>query len=224
MKDALYSSPPGQKIRAIIARLKNKSFGSVSIRGIIRRTNYDLILLTRDSITDDHIVALLSRWRKKHETWFPTQFPVTRKRTKGWLKNNVINTQDRLLFMIRVHDTYIGHVGLYRFDFEKKTCEIDNIVRGRKGYPGLVTAAIRQMMQWGMSTFGLNGYTLQTTSDNERALRLYNKLGFVETKRIRLIHRTTRDGGEWITAPMGYKRSIQRYDVFMKWKGIYEKA
>ena len=222
MKDAVDSSPSGQKIRATIARLKNRSFGVVSITGIICRTKYDLSLLTRDSITDDHIIDLLSRWRKMHERWFPSQFPVTSARTKIWLTKQVIEMPDRLLFMIRVHDTYIGHVGLYRFDFVHKTCEIDNIVRGRKGYPGIMQNAIKLMMEWGRSSLDLKGYSLQTTSDNMRALALYESLGFRETKRVPLVYEKTKDGGVWAPAQISHKGPIKRYDVFMRWDRAYE--
>jgi RimJ/RimL family protein N-acetyltransferase len=175
------------------------------------------VLLTMDSHGDSRIIRLLARWRKKHEKWFPSQFPVSETRTASWLKKQVLDHPGRLLFMLRVHDIYMGHLGLFRFDFEKKTCEIDNIIRGRAGYPGLMACAISTMMAWGQTTLGLSGYTLQTTSDNTKALRLYESLGFAETKRIPLIYTKTEEGGEWLPAPAGQQK-IKRYDVYMRLK------
>jgi len=174
------------------------------------------MLLTQESVDNDHIVRLLARWRKKHEVWFPALFPVSGERTRSWLQKRVMDEQDRLLFMLQIHGTYIGHVGLYRFDFARRSCEIDNIVRGVAGYPGIMQSAIICMMVWGNKALDLNSYTLQTTSDNKRALTLYKKLGFVETKRVSLVYNKTTDGGAWEAASPGYKGSIRRYDVYMK--------
>ncbi len=174
-----------------------------------------LELLTHDHRTDVHIVRLLARWRKKHEYWFPAQFPVTLKRTAVWLEKKVIEEPDRLLFMISDHGTYRGHVGLYRFDFEHHSCEIDNIVRGRSGPKGMMAQAIQLMMKWGRETLGLTQYTLQTTSDNVRALALYTRLGFVETKRVPLVYTKTSDGGLWEVASNENADNIKRYDVYM---------
>lgn len=203
------------QILSTIARLKQARFGSMDL--VSSESKYPLILrlLTTQSVEDPHIVRLLGRWRKKHEYWFPAQFPVTMKRTASWLQNRVINEPDRLLFMIVIHGTYRGHVGLYRFDFDTNSCEIDNIVRGRIGRKGMMADAIQLMMHWGRETLGLTSYTLQTTSDNIRALSLYTRLGFVETKRIPLVYTKTHDGGEWKIAPDGYTKRIKRFDVYM---------
>lgn len=142
-----------------------------------------LQLLTNQSVYDAHAIRLLSRWRKKHEAWFPTQFPVTHARTALWLQQRVQDEPDRLLFFVEAGGVLRGHVGLYRFDFDTKRCEIDNIVRGRSGYKGMMEKAVVALMRWGTDILGIEDYTLQTTSDNVRALSLYKKIGFFETNR-----------------------------------------
>lgn len=206
-------------ILSIIYTLKQAGFGTNDLTSPDTSYPLTLRLLTSETVQNAHIIRLLSRWRKKHEFWFPAQFPVSMKRTKVWLEKKVIEEPDRLLFMIDVHGTYRGHVGLYRFDVEHKSCEIDNIVRGRSGQKGMMADAIRLMMQWGRKTLGITSYTLQTTSDNSRALSLYSKLGFVETKRIPLVYTKTTDGGQWLEAPEEYTKSIKRFDVFMTGEG-----
>ncbi len=198
-----------------IKKLKHKPFGSVTIEEFLGGESLALILLTKDSLEDKKIVPLLAKWRKKHEFWFPTQFPVTLERTQAWLKDRVIAVPDRLLFMIRVKGAYIGHIGFFRFDLLQRSCEIDNIVRGEPGFPGLMTHAVTTMMAWGRNTLGLTNYSLQTTSDNARALRFYERLGFHETKRVPLMYTKTAGGGVWVEAPNDYKGNIARYDVYM---------
>ncbi len=210
-----------QMAEAHIQKLKVSRFGKRIIQGDASDVEFALVLLTYDSLREERIIRLLARWRKKHEKWFPSQFPVSTNRTRVWLEKQVLDNKQRLLFMLRVHDIYMGHLGLFRFDFQKKTCEIDNIVRGRRGYPGLMAHAIGLMMEWGKKELGLSGFTLQTTSDNMKAIRLYESLGFAETKRIPLIYTKTESGGEWVPADEG-EQYIKRYDVYMERRKQYE--
>jgi len=195
--------------------LKSKSYGSFVLHGKVGDQTFDIIFLTAEKENDTAIISLLSKWRKKHEMWFTAQFPITNVRTKSWFKTLLIDKPDRLLFMIRVSDKYMGHVGLNRFNFKKRTCEIDNIVRGETGYPGLMEAAIKTMMAWGTRSLGVAGFSLLTTSDNSRAIALYTKLGFVTQKKVPLVYKKTSEGGEWVSTPR-YKGNILRYDVYMK--------
>lgn len=205
-----------KKIRSTILRLKSQAYGRIKLHGDVDGIPYDLIPITRDCQNDDGIVALFSKWRKKHEKWFPAQFPVTVERTRVWLGKRVIDEPDRLLFLIEARGTYIGHVGLYRFNFKRRRCDIDNIVRGRPGVPGLMEHAVIRMMAWGRKYLGLVGYTLQTTSDNEKAIRLYKRLGFVVVAQTPLVYRKTKEGGGWIKAPAGYTKRVARFEVHMK--------
>lgn len=208
-----------EKILGDFKTLKNKRFGEVQIPCLFNELGYQLLLLTADCAEEAQLMELLGAWRKKHEIWFQAQFPVSLARTTAWFKNKVIGAPDRLLFIIKIGDIYVGHVGLFRFDFARGTCEIDNIVRGADDVaPGIIGDAVVKMMAWGRENFGIGNYTLQTTSDNARALRLYDKLGFVETKRIPLLYQKTEEGGEWIEAPADYSGPIERYDIYMELK------
>lgn len=205
------------KVLAGFQELKHKAFTEVKLPGVFQDQVYNLVLLTADCGDKVELMELLSRWRQKHEFWFQAQFPISVDRTTAWFRNKVTGMEDRILFIIEINGAHVGHVGLFRFDFDKEICEIDNIVRGEDNImPGIMGDAIINLMNWGQATFGIKNYTLQTFSDNDRAMRLYNKLGFVETKRMPLIYQTTAEGGEWIEAPVGYSEPIVRYDVYME--------
>lgn len=205
-----------KKILNKINKLKNKKYGEIFIEGNFQENKFRLLLITNDCLKDILIIKLLSKWRKENEFWFPVIFKVTKSGTKIWLAEKVINTPDRLLFMINVKNQYIGHVGLFRFNFKNKICEIDNILRGRSLYPGIMGEAINTMMNWGKVNLGLLSYKLQTSSDNKRALKLYHSLGFIEEKREPLVQIKKGDRLEWIKAPKNYKGRIKRHNVFMK--------
>lgn len=180
-----------------------------------RSQPYRLTLLTTSHLEDQQIIQLCAKWRKQHEDWFPARFTVTVDGTARWLKNGVVETPDRLLFMVSVNGAYLGHVGLFRFEFDDRTCEIDNIVRGESGYPGLIGDAITNMMRWGSNRLGLKGYTLQTFSNNERSLSLYARLGFREVKSVPLLKIEVEGGVEWVDAPADYRGPVERSNVFM---------
>jgi len=199
-----------------IKKLKHEDFGKVVIDCKFNGLEYKLVLLTADCALNRNLMKLIGRWRKENEMWFNSQFNVTVERTTKWFKERVIGAPDRLLFMIKVNNDYIGHVGLFRFDFESKTCEIDNIVRGEPEYPGIMSDANRNMIVWGKDTLGLKGYSLRVAVHNERAIRLYKGLGFKETARVPMIQVEGKDGLEWTEAPEGYDKKAKKYDFIMK--------
>lgn len=205
-----------EKLLKKIKTLKSEPFGKIIIDCNFEKLKYQLLLISKDCIMNKKIIRLLFLWRKKHEFWFQSQFKITFMGTQKWLEDRVINTPDRLLFMIKVKDRYIGHIGLFRFDFKKNTCEIDNVIRGVSLYSGIMSNALTHLMKWGKSELLLNNYTLETSSDNQKAIKLYTQLGFIETQRVPLIKSDINGYNEWIVAPKNYTKKIERYQCYMK--------
>jgi RimJ/RimL family protein N-acetyltransferase len=144
--------------------------------------------------------SLLAKWRDKANPFFPSQFPVTLEGTQRWLVKGVLETPDRILFWVKSADGRpVGHVGLFRFDFDQKSAEVDNIVRGEEGVlPGLMQAAIDAMLGWTFGALGLQTTTLRVMSDNARAIQLYRRLGFQEIGRVPLKRETEGAVVHWI--------------------------
>lgn len=204
-----------EKILTIFATMKKSKFGDKTIQTQFNKQPYDLVPLTYDSIYNTHLVKLLARWRKKHEFWFPSQFPVTFEKTKVWLRERVLDEKDRILFMICIQDVYVGHLGFYRFDSKNRTLEIDNVIRGSDILPGIMSHAMITLMRWGVRELSLNDIIVQVGSDNLRAKRFYEKLGFSETKRIPLVLKKEKNISRWVEAPSGYNQPIHRYSIYM---------
>jgi RimJ/RimL family protein N-acetyltransferase len=197
-----------------IAELKRLAFGSTRLTGEHGGECFSLVLLTEDQASDTRLMELLSAWRRMHEQWFPATFKVTIEGTALWYRAGVIDAPDRLLFIVEGPGGYLGHVGLFRFDFSDGTCEIDNIVRGNRGLPGVMGPAIAMMMAWGEREFGIQGFRLQTFADNERALRLYERLGFRETARNPLARKQSGERVEWLEG-QDVPGAVVRYNVHM---------
>lgn len=144
-----------------------------------------LRVISVSSLKNSDEIKNLARWRRKNNFWFPTQFKVTEEGTKRWVENQLIKIKDRLLFMIEAPDgVSVGHMGLYRFDFSSCSCEIDNVVRGEKHLPGIMTPALRTLISWSFNILGVKTLYLKTYFDNKRAIALYKRCKFKEFKKI----------------------------------------
>jgi RimJ/RimL family protein N-acetyltransferase len=182
-----------------------------------------LRVITSQDVKNDALVAALAAWREKHSWWFPAQFKVTVAGTREWLQKGVIEHKDRLLFLLQDESGKpIGHMGFYRFDFARKKCEADNIVRGEESHPGIMTLALRRLLAWGMQSLKLQGFSLQTYDDNEKAIALYERCGFARGNRIGLISKEDGERVEWVPSSQG--QQPQRFNLLMEWsaKGFSE--
>lgn len=203
------------KSNELIMRYKEDIFYSTSLLSKFNENDVKLVLITRDCIEKAEIVNLFSRWRKENEFWFQATFPVTNAGTKVWLKNKLIEETNRLLFLIEINNEYIGHVGLWKFDFGKKACEIDNIVRGENKYPGIMYFAIDLLQTWARSTLNIRDFYLQTYLENIKAINLYKKLGYEIVKSEPVINVNEGLRAEWVLAPDNYSGKIERHQIQM---------
>lgn len=174
--------------------------------------------LTTDSLTNNDEIERLARWRDSAQAWFPSQFKVTVAGTGTWLDKQVINNEERILFMAESADGKpFGHVGLFRFDYKLKACEIDNIVRGENGVlPGGMTYACSALLDWTFDVLGIETAYLRVVSDNNSALNLYTRLGFKEIQRTPLMKVDEGDTVRWIDLIGQPYHEVERYFVTMK--------
>ena len=164
---------------------------------------------------------LMGNWRTENPSISDSVFTVTIERTEKWLDNLVIGRDDRLLFMIMTLDgQYIGHVGYSSFRYEDRTAEIDSILRGVQGvYPGIMTFAIRTLLQWGIDVLQLRNIELSTGIDNLRAQELYRRCGFELKSRKALVKVVTQDEVRWDPAADPDMQDAERYAVVMLYAG-----
>lgn len=165
---------------------------------------------------------LLGKWRQENPSIATGTFQVTRERTEKWLDMHIIDREDRILFLIVGLDgQFLGHMGFSSFDYEKKTCEVDAVLRGVKGlYPGLMRYAMRSLINWGIHELHLDHITLKVFSDNSHAIRFYEKCGFEFAKLIPLA-KVVRPGEEkWEICPWPQDTAPERYYAEMIYKGM----
>lgn len=141
-------------------------------------------------------VRLLSEWRNRFVKSFLTEFNAHDERTTSWLVHSVAKDNGKLMFMIdTLEGTPIGHVGLGFINWDTGYVEADAIVRGGDARKGLMKEALQLMLRWAEG-LGLNNAWVRVRSDNPAVL-FYQKVGFIEKKRIPLAKKTTGDTLVW---------------------------
>jgi RimJ/RimL family protein N-acetyltransferase len=213
-----------------------KSFISTTFDAYKRKNKYDVLKLLpiyddsdsviaylrpitfdfRDSIKD--CAHLLSVWLEENRQYEKNFFEISDERTARWLDNLVLARDDRLLFMIQLLDgSYIGHLGYSEFIFETKTAQIIAVTRGVKDVsPGIMTFAMDTMLWWGREVLGLDRIQLRVDSANERAIRLYERVGFTVKSKIALVKIVEPDEIIWTDAPDPDAKDAERYDLLMQ--------
>ena len=122
----------------------------------------------------------LARWRNEHQAELSAQpFMATASGTARWLDELVLAREDRILFLILAADgSWVGHIGYSCFDFAARGCDVDAVLRGEQGHPGIMTHALRALLRWGTEGLGLLDIRLKVFADNERAIAFYRRNGF----------------------------------------------
>ena len=109
--------------------------------------NNDILLRVVDD--SDETIELLTNWRNKFWDAFTVKFHATKDGTKKWLREQVYDKSDRILFLIILNDKKIGHIGTYRYNSIDNSAQIDNVLRSIRGsVPGLMEKVTTFMINW----------------------------------------------------------------------------
>lgn len=130
---------------------------------------------------------LAAAWREREKQWFPTLFPFDPAGTLRWLKQGVLGNPERILFFLEdPAGVPWGHAGLALFQWgNPPSCEIDSILRGRADVArGAMTPVLRCLIAWAKEELGMPRVELKVFSENEKAIRLYERLGFCPVRSI----------------------------------------
>jgi perosamine synthetase len=164
---------------------------------------------------------MIMMWREANQIGFANRFEGTMEKTKYWFENILLPNNERILFFVHLlSGIVIGHLGYATFNFEKKTAEIDNVVRGVKSLDhGMMSLAMETLIDWGKEKLLLEDIYLKVLSDNPHAIMFYERLGFKEQNRISLFRVERKDMIEWLPLEEAEERRPDKYFVVMKlWK------
>ena len=172
-----------------------KKLGSTNLMKI--KIN-DTFAFLRPVDESDETIRLLTKWRNKYGNWYTTKFQATEVRTRKWLRSQVINNPDRILFMIILGNQKIGHIGIFRNREIDNTADIDNVLRAvRINYHRLMEKIIKSMFKWMFDELKLSRIQLRVFSDIYKAINLYEGCNMLTINTIPLKRVFTIDGWKW---------------------------
>jgi hypothetical protein len=176
----------------------------------------------------DGEIELLRRWREKANPHYLSQFEVTLEGTRRWLQYGLFDLPGRILFMVDLPGGRpVGHVGLYRFDFEERSCEMDNLIRGVEGvFPPVMRLAVAALHRFAYLDLQVEKTRCRIVSINRTFLWQAGRFGYREVRRVPLC-RVERDNAVfWEECPPTPGREAERYFITLemtarKWRERY---
>lgn len=147
-----------------------------------------LVPISKAHQDDDELLQKLTDWRNKNVHVYPTQFVATIESTRAWLKDRLLATEDRILFLVVDNQgKSCGHIGFNGCNNNEFLFEIDNVVRGDSAATkGLFSIGIIALMEWARKTLNVGGFFLRVMDDNHHAIDFYKRNEFVMDRHIPL--------------------------------------
>lgn len=169
-------------------------------------------------LTSPEYISLFSQWRRENPVGFATIFEITDQRTEFWLDKILLNREDRILFVVlSITGEPLGHLGYSSFNFEEKSCEIDNVVRGvTTSHEGIMTHALNSIIMWGKNILKLDNILLRVLADNTHAIKFYERNSFEKQFDIPLYKVVQQDEIKWIESKSYDDEKPDRYFTVMK--------
>lgn len=163
-------------------------------------------------------ITLLMEWRNQNREAFFSWFVATEQGTRDWLKEQILSREDRILFFVETLDGVpFGHIGLTSFDFSSKTCEIDNVLRGRDEFiKGGMSAALRALIDWVFIYLGANSVYLRVLADNRHAVDFYESSGLRIVKRAPLRRVEAGNIIRWVEADNESASACENYALYLE--------
>jgi len=108
--------------------------------------------------------------------------PQTEQNTQGFLNIVLAGEDDARRFVVadKKDESYLGQLDLYGIDWHSRHAEVGFVLaseptRGK----GIGTEALKLLLGYAFDTLGLNRVQLEVNAGNKRAIRCYEKAGFV---------------------------------------------
>lgn len=121
-------------------------------------------------------------WRNRDDArvWFKTSSQLTLEQHQAWF-HRYLNKDDDLLFVVVAGGELVGQASVYGIQWHSRYAEVGRFLVAPecvgKGYIGHACAALTRLCA---DTFGLRYLFLEVMETNDRAIRLYQRNGFLE--------------------------------------------
>ena len=131
-------------------------------------------------LEDTATIRSMAEWRQHAMQMFFARFDSTPDKTRAYLERASLGESDRILFLIVERDFVVGHVGIS--GVTEEFAELDNVMLDPEvESKGLMGRSILALLTWCRAQLGLKRVTLKVSSENARAIALYERCGFFTT-------------------------------------------
>lgn len=177
-KNTFFSSAFSSWVKDLKSGASLTALINSSVRFECNQREFFLVPFTSLDLAEPHHIQLLKSWREANQFAYPTRFPVTIDGTSKWLEAGVLGNENRLLFWITNSNfVKLGHIGIVAAS-EDAELEVDNVLRGESGNPGLMSEAMKALEMLIEEEFSLEKISLRVLESNHRAVNFYKKLDY----------------------------------------------
>tara|TARA_B110000014_G_scaffold240438_1_gene208529 strand:+ start:611 stop:1249 length:639 start_codon:yes stop_codon:yes gene_type:complete len=191
-----------------------------------KRKNEDIIITKIDEkiislrVIDEsnETLELSTKWRTDNQKWFQTSFKPTIENTRKWIKETILNDNDRILFMIFFDNKKIGQTGLDRYVIKDNSIDItgtlkDPCVKDRR----IMETTRKALCEWAFEYLDVSKIIFRVFSDNYRNINLIERCGALTVNSIPMKKLVKGDHPKWIEL-----KSDQDEDIAERYLNIME--
>ena len=172
-----------------------KNFGSVDFMKIKYQGKNVILRLVDES---DETVILLTKWREMYRNNFGTDFSISEKKTREWLRKGVLENPDKIVFVIYVENRKIGIISTAEYDEKTNSAILDTMMKDPTyKLPGLMTTIEKVYLKWMFDELNLSKITGFLFSDNKKMMNIHQKCGWAIIDIVPIQKISTDEGTKW---------------------------
>lgn len=101
---------------------------------------------------------------------------------EGFIKNSILDKRNVHFAIVDGNDEYLGTVSLKNIDNMKKNAEFGITIRQKAMGKGISFEAMKEIIEYGFEQLGLTSVYWCVLPENTRAVRFYDKNGFMRIR------------------------------------------
>jgi len=160
--------------------MKTLSLQGALANSILLSDGFALVPIGPWILEESGTVAQMVSWRKKAKDSFFSQVDSSSESMLWYLSEYSINDPNRILFLIRKNEKFLGHLGLS--SISTGGAEIDNVMKSQDKAQTIESREFIKIfvefISWASITLGICEFKLQVVSTNLPAIQLYSRAGF----------------------------------------------
>ena len=162
--------------------------------------------------TSDETIDLLYNLRKMYRDMFATDFKMTKEKTKKWIKELILESEDRILFIISINKRKIGCIGHGGYNEKENSSQLDNMMKDPScKISGVMTIVEKIYLKWMFDFFELSKITGYLFSDNEKMMNIHRECGWKLLDKVPIMRKIENECSVWEICKESGNEKIERY-------------